>query len=87
MAASQKYMGRGRLLERLASQVGSEELAKSILVKRGHMTPDGKLTAKGEARNEMTAKERAISRASKTSGLPKYRYNYNPKTNRATKIG
>lgn len=77
-------MGRKELYARLTAQVGSKELAKSLLVKRGQMTKDGKLTAKGKARNNMTAEERAIDRASKRSGKSKTAYKYNPKTNRAT---
>jgi hypothetical protein len=45
------------------------------------MTADGKLTAKGRARNRMTAEERALDRAGETSATA----TYNPKTNRVTK--
>jgi hypothetical protein len=45
------------------------------------MTADGKLTAKGESRNRMTAEERALDRAGETSASA----TYNPKTNRVTK--
>jgi hypothetical protein len=45
------------------------------------MTADGKLTAKGEARNRMTAEERALDRAGETAASA----TYNPKTNRVTK--
>lgn len=78
-------MGKGQLVDRLAVQVGSMNRAKAILIKRGDMMPDGKtLTAKGMKRNNMTAGERAIDRASKASGKPKANYKYNPSTNRAT---
>lgn len=81
---SQKYMGRNQLVNRLASQVGSLQKAKSILISRGDMKKDGTLTEKGQKRNEMTAEERAIDRASRQSKHKKSEYTYNPITNRAT---
>ena len=81
---SQKYMGENQLVKRLASQVGSMKLAVDILKKRGDMTASGKLTAKGQKRNAMTAEERAIDRASKKSKHSPSEYRYNPLTNRAT---
>lgn len=81
---SQKYMGRNQLVDRLASQVGSLQKAKSILISRGDMKKDGTLTEKGKKRNEMTAEERAIDRASRQSKHNKSEYTYNPITNRAT---
>ena len=81
---SQKYMGRNQLVDRLASQVGSLQKAKSILINRGDMKKDGTLTEKGQKRNEMTAEERAIDRASRQSKHNKSEYTYNPITNRAT---
>ena len=78
-------MGKNQLVSRLAAQVGSINQAKTILIKRGDMNPDGKtLTAKGMKRNAMTASERAVDRAAKASGKPKSNYKYNPLTNRAT---
>jgi hypothetical protein len=78
-------MGKDQLVSRLAAQVGSINQAKTILIKRGDMNPDGKtLTAKGMKRNAMTASERAVDRAAKASGKPKSNYKYNPLTNRAT---
>lgn len=82
--ATQKHMGRGEIIDRLAAQVGSKQLALSILRKRGHVDENGDLTKAGKARDKMTAKERAIDRASKTSGNKASRYKYDPKTNRAT---
>jgi hypothetical protein len=82
---TQKHMGRGSLIKRLAAQVGSEKAALTILRKRGQVDASGKLTAKGKARDNMTAGERAIDRQSKYSGKPKAAFKYNPKTNRATK--
>lgn len=78
------YSGSNQLVKRLASQVGSMELAIALLKKRGHMDKSGKLTKAGEARNAMTARERAIDRASKSSHHSSEDYVYNPKTNRAT---
>jgi hypothetical protein len=78
------HIGRYELLPRLTAQVGSEELARTILTKRGDMMPDGSLTAKGRKRNAMTAEERAVDRAAKASGKPKSVFKYNPHTNRAT---
>jgi hypothetical protein len=83
--ATQKYMGRGQLVDRLTAQVGSPELAKNILVKRGQMDSNGNLTRKGLQRNNMTAEERAKDRSSKRLGIPPSRLSYNPKTNLATK--
>jgi hypothetical protein len=83
--ATQKFMGRHQLVDRLAAQVGSRESAVAILQKRGDLKADGKtLTKKGEARDNMTARERALDRASKGSGKTPSAYKYDPRTNRAT---
>lgn len=83
--ASQKYMGKNQLINRLASQVGSRQMAIDILIKRKDLMPDGKtFTAKGAKRNAMTAEERAISRAVEKSGNKKSEYKYNKYTNTAT---
>lgn len=77
-------MGRGQLINRLAAQVGSRKLATEILIKRGHLKPDGKtLTKEGLKRNAMTASERAKDRASKRTGRPASEFVYNPRTNTA----
>jgi hypothetical protein len=84
--ATQKYMGRGQLINRLSAQVGDKGLAIAILQKRGHLKADGKtLTKEGQRRNAMTASERAKDRASKRTGLPASEFVYNPKTNTAKK--
>jgi|DEB0MinimDraft_6_1074348.scaffolds.fasta_scaffold20126_3 hypothetical protein len=85
--ATQKHMGKGKLVKRLTAQVGSSSLAHALLKKRGDMDAKGKLTAKGRKRNAMTASERAKDRATKSSGKPTKDYKYNPKTNRATLKG
>ena len=82
--ATTKYMGANQLLDRLTAQVGSPELAKALLIKRGHMTNSGALTEAGQARNSMTAEERAKDRMSKASGKPASAYGYDAKTNQAT---
>ena len=83
--ATQKYMGRNRLIDRLSEQVGDREMAVNILRDRGMVSKDSEeLTKKGLARDAMTAQERAIDRASKGSGRNKTEYVYNPRTNRAT---
>ncbi len=81
---TQKHMGRNSLIDRLAAQVRSKSFAISLLKKRGDLTASGELTAKGRARDAMTAEERAIDRASKESGKPASDYTYNASTNRAT---
>ena len=83
--ATQKFMGKGQLLERLAAQVGDRKLAIAILQKRGHLKADGKTyTEEGRKRNAMTASERAKDRAVKKSGGQMSDYVYDPSTNRAT---
>jgi hypothetical protein len=81
---TQKFMGRHSLLKRLSAQVGDEDMAKKILIDRGHMTEDGKLTAAGKKRDAMTAEERAKDRAAKRSGNPASKYTYNPASNTAS---
>jgi hypothetical protein len=81
---TQKHMGRNSLVDRLAAQVRSKSFAIALLKKRGDLTASGELTAKGRARDKMTAGERAIDRASKESGRPSSDYTYDPTTNRAT---
>lgn len=83
--ATTKFMGANSLVDRLTAQVGSRETAISLLRKRGQMEQNSeKLTPAGQARNKMTAEERAKDRASKASGKPVSAYSYDPKTNRAT---
>lgn len=83
--ATQKFMGRNNLIDRLAAQVGSRDMAVGILQKRGHLKPGTEeFTPEGAARNRMTAEERAKDRASKATGKPASTYSYNPATNTAT---
>ena len=84
--ATQKYMGKGQLINRLAAQVGSKEMAIGLLKKRGQLKADGKtLTAKGKERNNMTAEQRAKDRASTESGKSASSYSYSASTNRTKK--
>ena len=80
---TQAFMGRNQLYPRLSAQVGDSDLAKNILINRGDMNLDGSFTNKGQLRNNMTAEERAIDRASKDSGNNPNDYIYNPITNKA----
>jgi hypothetical protein len=82
---TQKFMGRGQLIDRLAAQVGDRAKAVKILQQRGHLMADGKtLTPEGQRRNMMTAEERAKDRAAKQQNKPATAFKYNPKTNLAT---
>ena len=85
--ATQKFMGKGQLINRLAAQVGDRELAISLLQKRGQLKADGKtLTKEGKARDSMTAEERAKDRASKSSGKPANNFSYDASTNRTKSL-
>lgn len=81
-----KFTGRGQLVERLVHQLGGEAhraRAIAILQQRGYMMPDGvTLTEAGEKRNQMTAEERALDRASKETGKPTSAFAYDPHSNR-----
>ena len=79
-----QFLDKGQLINRLAAQVGSRETAIALLQKRGHLMADGKtLTAEGEKRNEMSAAERAIDRASKKTGKPANHFYYDKFKNNA----
>lgn len=84
--ATQKFMGRNQLIDRLSAQIGSREAALEVLKKRGHVDDKGNLTAAGKKRDSMTAEERALDRAStkSASGKKPTAFKYNPRTNRAT---
>jgi len=82
---TQKFMGKGQLIERLAAQVGNRDTAIKILQERGHLKADGKtFTAEGAKRNNMTAEERAKDRSAKRLDKKPEAFKYDPKTNRAT---
>jgi len=82
--ATQKFLGRNSLIDRLAAQVGDRDMAIAILRDRGHVDAKGNLTAAGRARDAMTAEERAKDRAATRTGRSASSFTYNPKTNRAT---
>jgi hypothetical protein len=82
--ATQKFMGRNQLIDRLSAQMGSKEAALDVLRARGHVDEFGQLTAEGRARDAMTAEERALDRAKKRTGKPQSAFKYDPATNRAT---
>lgn len=85
--ASQDFLGRNQLINRLASQVGDRKKAIAILQSRGHLEKDGKtFTEEGMKRNAMSAAERAIDRASKRLGEEPDVFTYNQLTNTANKI-
>ena len=85
--ATQKFMGRNQLIDRLAAQVGNKDTAVAILKQRGHMKEDGSLTLAGQKRNMMTAEERAKDRAVKRTGHSAKDFTYSARTNRATLKG
>lgn len=89
--ATQKYMGKGVLLERLTEQMRTqksppkdpEATARAVLMARGMLDSKGNYTDKGKERSNMTAEERALDRAVKRTGSPKTAFKYNPKNNLA----
>jgi len=89
--ATQKFMGKGVLLERLTEQMRTqknppkdpEATARAVLTARGMLDDKGNYTDKGKERSNMTAEERALDRASKRTGNPKTAFKYNAKTNLA----
>lgn len=82
--ATQQFMGRHQLIDRLAAQMGSKDAALDVLRKRGHVDAQGNLTEAGRKRDAMTAEERALDRAKTRTGKPTSAFKYDPKTNRAT---
>ena len=80
------------LIERLTEQLKdtgtpahkARDMALSILRERGHVEKHSEqLTAEGKRRDAMGAAGRAIDRASKASGRPGHRFEYDTRTNRA----
>jgi hypothetical protein len=76
-----------RIWSRLSQQLtdkgieDSTELAKNILIGRGHLNKDGSDTYEGMVRGGMGAAGRSTDRAIKRSGGVATDYNYNPDTN------
>jgi len=90
--ATQKFMGRGEIIKRLAEQMRTQKsppknphaAAIAVLQARGHLKADGKtFTAVGEVRNKMTAEERAKDRAARATGYSPSSFTYDPRSNMA----
>ena len=63
----------------------SKNMAKNILIKRGHLDSDGTPTFDGVVRGLMSPEERAIDRSIKKSGGNYSDYKYNSEKNYAYK--
>lgn len=78
-----------RLVNQLTANGMSKDKAYAVAVskmkKAGNIDKNGKDTAKGKARGEMTPAQRAKDRAAKTSGGKPSDYKYNPHNNSAVK--
>lgn len=78
-----------KLLHRLSQQLAergvasSDNVARSILIKRGHMDKNGKLTDKGKELEKLGASGRAKNRAAKYAKRNPEDYKYNKKSNLA----
>jgi hypothetical protein len=85
-------MPKSKLETRLTRQIAArgeddaKEIARGLLIKRGHIKPDGSLTAEGKKRQDLGNGGRAKDRESKYSGGKNKPsdYKYNAKTNAAT---
>ena len=85
-------MPKSKLETRLTRQIAARgeddarEIARGLLIKRGHIKPDGTLTAEGKRRQDLGNAGRAKDRESKYSGGKNKPsdYKYNAKTNAAT---
>jgi hypothetical protein len=85
-------MPKSKLETRLTRQIAArgeddaKEIARGLLIKRGHIKPDGTLTAAGKKRQDLGNDGRAKDRESKYSG-GKHKpsdFKYDAKTNAAT---
>ncbi len=90
--ATQKFMGRGEIINRLAEQMRTQKnppkdphaAAIAVLQARGHLKADGKtFTSAGKARNQMTAEERAKDRAARAAKTSPNLFTYDPRSNTA----
>ncbi len=85
-------MPKSKLETRLTRQIaargesGASSIAHGLLVKRGHIKPDGELTAAGKKRQDLGNAGRAKDREAKYSGSGHKPgdYKYDAKTNAAT---
>jgi hypothetical protein len=77
-----------RLTRQIAArgQAGAGNIAKGLLLKRGHIKADGSLTAEGKKRQDLGNDGRAKDREAKYSGGKRKPsdFKYDPKTNAAT---
>jgi len=81
-----------KILKRLTKQLSAKgaehasNLARALLIERGHMRADGTLTEEGKKRDAMGPVGRAKDRAAQASGGKHEAsdYVYDSKTNRAT---
>ena len=76
---SQIYKSRGSDYE------NAKNMAKHILIKRGHLNSDGTPTFSGKVRGLMTPRERAVDRAIQKFGGEYDDYRYDPEKNYAYK--
>jgi hypothetical protein len=73
-------------LERQLAAKGTKDatgLAHALLVNRGHIQPNGDLTAAGKKRDAFGPAGRAKNRAAEASGHSASAYTYDPRTNSA----
>lgn len=83
-------MPKSKLETRLTRQIAARGednasgIAHGLLVKRGHITPKGELTAEGKKRQSLGNAGRAKDREAKYSGKKPSDFKYNAKTNAAT---
>lgn len=85
-------MPKSKLETRLVRQIAArgegdaKGIAHGLLVKRGHIKPDGTLTAEGKKRQDLGNAGRAKDREARYSGGKNKPsdYKYNAKTNAAT---
>lgn len=81
-----------KILKRLARQLAAKGVKNSYRMATGLMHKYGmmkrgsneELTAKGKRRNRMTPAQRAKDRAARRAHKSPGKYQYNPRTNRAT---
>ena len=83
-------MPKSKLETRLTRQIAARgeddasKIAHGLLVKRGHIKPDGELTAAGKKRQDLGNDGRAKDRQAKYTGKKASDFKYDAKTNAAT---
>ena len=79
------------ILERLTQQLkdrgqaNPQELAKNLLIDRGHLNKDGSDTEEGKRLGKMSPEERALNRHAKRYGGTPEDYYYDEETNSCRK--